>query len=191
MEDQERYQIGKREEAGRYPVTVDETPAGHIYRRHGSWYAVMPGHPTSTARPDRYAAAAELVRMVDQGQRPTVPTQAPAPTSPLQPIPHELYGYAHLMPDLRLTLPNLVRAAEAMARLDQLGWTPLAGYPGADQPWLMWCQLCGWEGYRFWSHLRGRNGDAIPRPITRHPGCIPVAKHKEELSNLAAARTFE
>ncbi|MFI8194730.1 hypothetical protein ACIF8T_39555 [Streptomyces sp. NPDC085946] len=43
-------------------------------------------------------------------------------------------SYTHLMPQLRLSLANLVRAAEAMARLAELGWTPLQGYPGADQP---------------------------------------------------------
>ncbi|MEU5668616.1 hypothetical protein AB0H10_38990, partial [Streptomyces longwoodensis] len=99
--------------------------------------------------------------------------------------------YQHLVPDLVPTLPNLVRAVEAMARLAQLGWEPLEGYPGADQPWRMKCRLCGWTGRRFWSHLRGRNGDNTPRPLTRHRGCIPVSEMAAKLTTLAAERRRE
>ncbi|MFC8335284.1 hypothetical protein [Streptomyces olivaceus] len=190
METQQRYALGKRDEEGFYPVTVDQTPAGTVHRRHGSWYATMPGHPVQRAD-DRDQAAAHLVALVDQGKRPTIP--APAPSTPASMI-HGLRAtasYSHLMPQLRLSLSNLVRAAEAMARLAQLGWTPLEGYPGADQPWLLECRLCGWKGRRFWSHLRGRNGDNTPRPITRHPGCKPVTEHAAALTALAAERTRE
>ncbi|TDT23046.1 hypothetical protein EV562_1201 [Streptomyces sp. BK208] len=67
----------------------------------------------------------------------------------------------------------------------------MRGYPGADQPWLMECRLCGWKGHRFWSHLRGRNGNGIPRPANRHPGCIPVKEHPLALINLTAERKYE
>ncbi|MEV4044234.1 hypothetical protein [Streptomyces sp. NPDC049744] len=186
----QRYIIGKRDEKGFYPVKVCAIAAGTIHRRHGSWYATMPGHPVERAA-DRDQAAALLVARVDQGDRPTIP--APAPVTPATRI-HGLRAtrsYSHLMPSLRLSLANLVRSAEATARLAQLGWTPLEGYPGADQPWLMECRLCGWKGRRFWSHLRGRNGDNTPRPITRHPGCIPVADHAAALITLAAERARE
>lgn len=53
----------------------------------------------------------------------------------------------------------------------------------------MECRLCGWKGRRFWSHLRGRNGDGVPRPISRHPGCKPVSEHVAALVTLAAERT--
>ncbi|MFE6656397.1 hypothetical protein ACFVLG_30500 [Streptomyces rochei] len=194
METQQRYALGKRDDEGFYPVTVDQIPAGTVHRRHGSWYATMPGHPVQRAA-DRHQAAAHLVTLIDQGKRPTIPAQAPvhSPADRLRSIVglRATRTYAYLLPDLRFTLPNLVRSAEAMARLAQLGWIPLAGYPGADQPWLMHCRLCGWKGTRFWSHLRGRNGNGIPRPANRHPGCIPVKEHPLALINLAADRKYE
>ncbi|MGW7513863.1 hypothetical protein ACWGJ0_39905 [Streptomyces massasporeus] len=188
METQQCYVLGTRDEEGFYPVTVDQTPAGTVHCRHGSWYATMPGHPVQRAA-DRHQAAAHLVTLIDQSSRPTIPAPTPrTPASLIQGL-RATRSYAHLMPQLRLSLANLVRAAEAMARLVQLGWRPLEGYPGADQPWLMECRLCGWKGRRFWSHLRGRNGDGIPRPITRHPGCKPVPEHTAALIDLAAERT--
>ncbi|MGA5220914.1 hypothetical protein ACPCAE_33260 [Streptomyces cinereoruber] len=196
MEQQTRYDLGKREEDGRYPVTVDSVPVGTVHRRHGSWYATMPGRQILIRFTDRHAAAAHLVTMTDAGIRPTIPAPADTPASGTAPFDATPAGiasqtYRHLLPDLRLTLPNLVRSVEAMARLDQLGWTPLEGYPGADQPWRMECRLCGWQGRRFWSHLRGRNGDGIPRPANRHPGCIPVEKISAQLIHLAADRLSE
>ncbi|MFJ8547141.1 hypothetical protein ACIRFH_35275 [Streptomyces sp. NPDC093586] len=144
---------------------------------------------------DRHQAAAHLMTLIDQGHRPTAPASEPvhSPAGRMRAIVglRATRTYAYLLPDLRPTLPNLVRAAEAMSRLAQLGWVPLEGYPGADQPWLMECRLCGWKGHRFWSHLRGRNGDGIPRPITRHPGCIPVKEHPLALINLAAERKHD
>jgi hypothetical protein len=192
----QRFFLGKRDERGHYPVTVDNTiEAGTVYRRHGSWYAVMPGHRITSRFPDRYQAAYFLVRLTDKGLRPTVPAQTPvhSPADRLRSIVglRATRTYAYLLPDLRFTIPNLVRAAEAMSRLAQLGWKPLEGYPGADQPWKMECRLCGWQGTRFWSHLRGRNGDGIPRPVTRHPGCIPVKEHPLALINLATERKYE
>ncbi|MFC8008465.1 hypothetical protein ACFUCH_35465 [Streptomyces olivaceus] len=194
MNQQQRYVIGKRDERGYYSVAVDGAPAGTVHRRHGSWYAVIPGHPMQRCA-DRDQAAAHLVALVDQGARPTVPAPAPAhsPAARMRAIVgmRATRTYAYLLPDLRPTLPNFVRAVEAMARLAQLGWVPLEGYPGADQPWLMECRLCGWKGRRFWSHLRGRNGNGVPRPITRHPGCIPVKEHHLALINLSAERQYE
>ncbi|MEG8281287.1 hypothetical protein [Streptomyces sp. AHA2] len=188
MEQQQRYIFGDRDEKGLYPVTVDDIPAGTVHRRHGSWYATMPGHYLVKRYTDRHQAAAHLVTLIDQGIRPT--GEAPTPRTPGDLIKslRATSSYSHLVPPLRLSLANLVRAAEAMARLAELGWKPLEGYPGADQPWLMQCRLRGWQGRRFWSHLRGRNGDGIPRPITRHPGCKPVSEHAQALSDLAALR---
>lgn len=177
-----RYVLGKRQEDGRYPVTIDGTLGGTVHRRHGSWYATIPGRLNIRSFSDRYSAADSIGMLHDQGIRPTTPAVDP------ELRPNLPSGYGHLLPDLRLSLPNLVRAAEAMARLAQLGWVPLEGYPGADQPWLMECRLCGWKGRRFWSHLRGRNGDRRPRPVTRHPGCIPVGDIPHALIQLAGER---
>ncbi|MCT6782227.1 hypothetical protein LXH09_37020 [Streptomyces sp. CS7] len=64
---------------------------------------------------------------------------------------------------------NHEAAFRALRGLEALRWIPLGGYPGADNPWLMRCQLCDWTGPRYWSHMRGRKG-APPTPY-RHPGC--------------------
>lgn len=188
MEQQARYVIGTREDSGIYPVVVDGYPAGTVHRRHGSWFPTMPGHTLTGRSNDRYGAAALLVAAVDQGKRPTVPVTAVRPRTP-RALDIATRSYTYLIPDLRPTVPNVVRAAEAMARLAELAWKPLAGYPGADQPWMMQCLLCGWEGRRFWSHLRGRNGDPTPRPLTRHSGCLPVADHAKRIAEFTAALT--
>ncbi|MFF3196693.1 hypothetical protein [Streptomyces misionensis] len=190
---QTRYALGKRAEDGRYPVTVDGAPIGTVHRRHGSWYAAIPGHRIPERFGTRYEAAEHIVTLVDRGIRPTVPAPGDTPAHGLDMRTagtglRATQTYQHLVPDLLPTLPNLVRAVEAMARLAQLGWEPLEGYPGADQPWLMKCRLCGWTGRRFWSHLRGRNGDKKPRPANRHPGCIPTAKMEAALLALAKER---
>ncbi len=177
MECAERFEIGKRLATGHYPVTVDGRPAGFIYRRHGGWWAEMPGMTHHTRRPDRETAAAELVRIFDLGHK---------PSAYARPVPAPISSVTLHIPELRLTLPNLVRAAEATARLAELGWEPLHGYPGADNPWHMRCRLCGWKGRRFWSHLRGRNGDGIPRPANRHTSCIPTYLHAEKLRQFQA-----
>ncbi|MET8566439.1 hypothetical protein ABZV75_40010 [Streptomyces flaveolus] len=177
MEIQQRYRIGKRQENGNYPVSVDGANVGYIYRHHRAWRAAMPGLREEPRFITREEAAAYLVRLIDQGHR---PHPDPTPTARLG----TTGTYTFLPPDLRPTIPNFVRAAEAMARLAELGWEPLRGYPGADQPWRMRCKLCGWEGYRFWSHLRGRNGDNTPRPAYRHPGCLPIADHAGKLAAL-------
>ncbi|MEU6460111.1 hypothetical protein [Streptomyces sp. NPDC047065] len=180
MENQFRYTLGDRQDDGRYMVTVDNTiEAGYVYRRHGSWYGVMPGQ-TEARRPDRFQAAYHLVRLTDAGHRPT-PQKAGLPlTSEARDL--------LISPHLRLTAPNIVRASEAIARLGELGWRPLTGYPGADQSWRMACLLgCGWEGTRFWSHLRGRNGDPTPRPLCRHRGCVPQSEHAAKLAAITQA----
>lgn len=86
-----------------------------------------------------------------------------------------------LAENLSPTPRNLASAARALARLACTGWTPLAGYPGSDTLWAVRCALCGWEGERFYSHLRRG------RPAFRHPGCLPVAEHAARLAELAAA----
>ncbi|MFE7665121.1 hypothetical protein [Streptomyces celluloflavus] len=77
---------------------------------------------------------------------------------------------AALAANLGDTPRNHTSAAKALARLAYLGWEPVGPYPGSDTLWHVRCQLCGWDGPRFYSHL-GRN-----RPISRHPdrACIPV-----------------
>ncbi|MEV0370650.1 hypothetical protein AB0I10_12590 [Streptomyces sp. NPDC050636] len=78
---------------------------------------------------------------------------------------------------------NLTSAVIALARIDELGWAPLDGYPGSDAHWLVHCLACGWQGPRFYSHLRRA------RPLKRHPGCTPNSEHSRLLAALAAYAT--
>ncbi|MCX4666414.1 hypothetical protein OG453_06995 [Streptomyces sp. NBC_01381] len=80
---------------------------------------------------------------------------------------------------LQPTVRNLTSAAKALARIDELGWAPLGGYPGSDVLWPVRCLVCGWEGTRFYSHLRRA------RPASRHPGCLSKADHPAVLAKLA------
>lgn len=65
---------------------------------------------------------------------------------------------------------NIKHAHEVLAKLAEYCWTPLGGYPGSDNPWLLECQFDGWRGVKYWSHLRERR-NRLPSPH-RHPGCI-------------------
>ncbi|MET9935552.1 MULTISPECIES: hypothetical protein [unclassified Streptomyces] len=160
-----RYSIGERAETGHYPVSVDDRPAGYIYRWHRKWYAGAPGFE-ETQHTDRDLAADHLVKLLDGG--------AVAAENVPEKTPGAATGYVpQLSPRLQPTPGNILNAAKALARLHELGWEPLEGYPGTDNPWRMRCLLCGWKGTRWWSHLRGRNGDNRPRPACRHDGCIP------------------
>ncbi|MFE9442474.1 hypothetical protein ACFYO2_26510 [Streptomyces sp. NPDC006602] len=54
---------------------------------------------------------------------------------------------------------NVKSATKALARIHELGWEPLAPYPGSDTHWkvrcLLGCQEEGnWEGVMFYSHMR-------------------------------------
>ncbi|MCY0931160.1 hypothetical protein OTB20_34260 [Streptomyces sp. H27-H1] len=81
------------------------------------------------------------------------------------------------------TTRNLTSAAVAFARIDELGWAPRAGYPGSDVLWPVHCLLCGWQGLRFYSHLRR------DRPSIRHTGCAPKATFPALLKTLASTET--
>ncbi|MGP3750074.1 hypothetical protein [Streptomyces sp. IBSNAI001] len=164
-----RYSIGEPDVTGRYPVAVDGRQAGHIYRWHRRWHAAAPGCK-ETQHEDRDLAAGQLVKLIDEGD--VLAEGAPAQTPALTDA-----GYVpQLSPRLQPTPGNIRHAAKALARLNELGWEPLEGYPGADNRWLMRCRLCEWVGTRWWSHLRGRNGDNRPRPSYRHDGCIPMVE---------------
>ncbi|MGW6314244.1 hypothetical protein [Streptomyces sp. NPDC055099] len=81
---------------------------------------------------------------------------------------------------LKPTLRNVTSAALAVARIDELGWAPLAGYPGSDVLWPVACLMCGKSVLRFYSHLRRA------RPAMRHRGCVPQSQHPHLLKALSA-----
>ncbi|MDN3025712.1 hypothetical protein [Streptomyces sp. S.PB5] len=79
------------------------------------------------------------------------------------------------------TLRNVTSAALAVARIDELGWAPLGGYPGSDVLWPVACLMCGTPVLRFYSHLRRA------RPAMRHRGCVPQDQHAYLLTALSAS----
>lgn len=185
--------LGSVDSRGRYPVTVGGQLSGFVSRWHGTWRAVtVDGLVLPDRHPGRDTAARQLALLTAPG------TPTPVPQSTTQ-TPERLTAHAHLLdPGLSATPPrNVVGAAVALARLDELAWLPLAGYPGADNRWLLRCLICAethplpWEGPRFWSHLRGRNGDRTPRPLCRHQDCLPVAEHADRIARFAVTPETE
>ncbi|MEN8649159.1 hypothetical protein ABCR94_00530 [Streptomyces sp. 21So2-11] len=88
--------------------------------------------------------------------------------------------FSEYLTGLNPTVRNLISAAVALARIDELGWAPRSGYPGSDEQWQVHCLVCGWSGERFYSHLRR------DRPRKRHDGCAPPSKRPQVLAALAA-----
>lgn len=170
IKDQPRYQLGNTDQECRYPVLIDGKNIGLIYRWHGAWFAIPAG--TSKERRVGYGstgsdtAAQHLVAEFNAGRiTPQQDTETPHAK------PRRLMGPVPLLhPRMPASARNVETAHKAMAGLTEYLWTPFGGYPGADNPWFLRCQLCGWTGPRYWSHLRGRNGNP-PSPF-RHPGCL-------------------
>ncbi|WP_098019105.1 hypothetical protein [Streptomyces sp. b62] len=169
-----RFQLGTPDQECRYPVRLDGLHIGRIYRWHGAWYAVPAGHSeeirVAAGSAGKELAAGYLVAMYDLRQ-----ITPQAETEDEDATPRELVGPVPLLhPRMPATPRNTEAAHKAMAGLAEFLWTPLGGYPGADNPWFLRCQLCGWQGPRYWSHLRGRNGN--PPSAFRHPGCLDAEK---------------
>ncbi|MFK8848370.1 hypothetical protein [Streptomyces sp. Ac-502] len=79
----------------------------------------------------------------------------------------------------------MVSAIVAFARIDELGWAARSGYPGSDVQWPVHCMVCGWQGERFYSHLRRA------RPLKRHQKCAPVSDHARALNALNSHSTSD
>ncbi|WP_159053430.1 hypothetical protein [Streptomyces regalis] len=87
-------------------------------------------------------------------------------------------GTSAYLAGLKPSVRNITSAAIAVARIDELGWAPLGGYPGSDVLWPVRCLVCGWTGTRFYSHLRRA------RPAIRHRECLPQSEHPAALAKL-------
>ncbi|MFE0007646.1 hypothetical protein [Streptomyces erythrochromogenes] len=80
---------------------------------------------------------------------------------------------------------NIAAANKALTRIHELGWEPLAPYPGSDTHWKVRCILgCGdggtnWEGVMFYSHMRRAR---------RHAGCLAKDVQAKAVEALAEAR---
>ncbi|MFF8367833.1 hypothetical protein ACF05W_03215 [Streptomyces lydicus] len=80
---------------------------------------------------------------------------------------------------------NVDAARKALARIEELGWQPLAPYPGSDTHWRVRCLLgCAkdgknWEGVMFYSHMRRAR---------RHAGCHSKELREKAIKALNEAR---
>lgn len=176
-----RYTYGTPDTECRYPVLLPNGEfIGHVFRWHRAWYAVPAGMlieiRVSSGATGKDAAAEYLCAEADAGRITPQPDYSrvagrltPNPSPSQNSSAERVTGPAPLLHP-RMDKPhNRAAALTAVQGLSELQWTPLGGYPGADNPWLLSCDRCQWVGVKYWSHLRGRKGRP-PSPF-RHPGC--------------------
>ncbi|MFZ3476074.1 hypothetical protein ACODT4_44595 [Streptomyces sp. 2.9] len=173
------YRLGEPDVECRYPVVIGaDMVVGLAFRWHRNWLVQDSTGEHNLGRPPKGEkgedmAAAHLVEQYAAGLITATKLIARGTDEETR-----LYGPAPLlhwrMPE---TDRNLAGARKAWVGVAEHLWTPLAGFPGSDNPWYLVCDLCGWAGPRYWSHLRGRNGE--PPTAHRHPGCIGEDKVRE------------
>ncbi|MFE0461848.1 hypothetical protein ACFW1A_21630 [Kitasatospora sp. NPDC058965] len=186
------YRIGDADAQCRYPVIIgDDTEnplvIGWASRWHRNWLvtAVWADGGESErnlrrpAKGDRGLdmAAVFLAEQYAAGAVIAVPlaealAQAPLPIGPV-PLLHPRMAVKAVEDNGR----NISGALKAFAGLAKHHWRAYGGFPGSDNPWFVGCELCGWTGPKYWSHLRGRNGN--PPSITRHLGCVDEDEIRE------------
>jgi hypothetical protein len=174
-----QYRIGQPDGQCRYPVIIGEDQViGHAYRWHRDWLIVTSAGERNLRRPATGArgvdmAAAVIVEEYAAGRITAVPLTQALATEARADGPAPL-----LHPRMPVTARNIASARKAFAGLSAHSWRAFSGFPGSDNPWFLACELCGWEGPRYWSHLRGRNSQ--PPTASRHPGgCIGEDKVRE------------
>ncbi|MEE1797501.1 hypothetical protein PUR57_02170 [Streptomyces sp. JV176] len=168
------YRVGAPDIQCRYPVIVGEDQViGRAYRWHRDWHVLTTAGEHNLRRPPRGIpgtdmAAAHLAEEYAAGRIGAVPLDqvlAEAPTPLCGPVPL-------LHPRMPVNDRNTESAHTAFAGLTAHHWRAvLTGFPGSDNHWYLSCELCPWEGPKFWSHLRGRNGEP-PSPRRHKGGCI-------------------
>ncbi|MCU4750267.1 hypothetical protein [Streptomyces sp. G-5] len=175
------YRIGEPDLECRYPVIIGTNRViGRAFRWHRDWLVLtdqgehnLRRPPTGTKGIDM--AAAYLASEYVAGRVTAVPLEqirAEAPKAPDGPVPL-------LHPRMPASDRNIAGATTAFAGLAEHRWEAvLHGFPGSDNPWYLMCELCGWSGVRYWSHLRGRNGRP-PSPRRHDDGCIGEDKVRE------------
>ncbi|GAB2717064.1 hypothetical protein [Kitasatospora kifunensis] len=180
--------IGEPDIECRYPVIIGaDRVIGLAFRWHRNWNALLSdGTEKDLGRPatgqkgidmavawltEEYAAGRIGAIALDM-----VRAEAPQPLDGEVPLLHPRMAGTEGKP---ASLRNIQGAKTALAGLAEHHWKPvLHGFPGSDNPWFLECLLCGWSGVRYWSHLRGRNGE--PPRIYRHDGgCIGEDKIRE------------
>ena len=170
------YRIGEPDGQCRYPVIIGEDQViGQAYRWHRDWWVVTSAGERNLRRPATGAkgvdmAAAAIVEEYAAGRITPFPLaqDMAAAARPYGPVPL-------LDPRMPVSARNQAGARRAFAGLAEHCWRAFGGFVGSDNPWVLHCELCGWEGPRYWSHLRGRNN--CPPSPSRHPGgCIGEEK---------------
>ncbi len=165
------YRLGAADIECHYPVIIGEDQViGAIFRWHRDWLVQASTGEHNLGRPPKGTPGAEMAaaHLASEYAAGRI-TATPLAEMPVKELPAE--GDVPLLhPRLPDTPRNRDGAKKALAGLATHRWTPLGGFPGADNPWSLRCDLCDWAGPRYWSHLRGRNNQ--PPSPHRHDGCI-------------------
>ncbi|MFE4604928.1 hypothetical protein ACFRKE_29175 [Kitasatospora indigofera] len=183
------YRIGTPDTECRYPVIIGEAEdlmIGKVWRWHRNWLARMTEADGSESehnvrRPEKGEkgldlAAAFLAKKYAAGAITAAPLAEALADAPLPVGPVPLLHPRMAVKDRNDR--NVGSALKAFAGLAEHHWRAYGGFPGSDNPWFVGCELCGWTGPKYWSHLRGRNGN--PPSITRHLGtCVSEDEIRE------------
>lgn len=174
------YRLGTPDWERRYPVLVGNDVIGAAFRWHRDWLILSSEGERNLGRPEKGAhgvdmAAARLAAMYADGR---ITTMALADVTAAVPVLTEPVPLLH--PRMPRTRSNLSTATAVLKTVREHRWKPYTGFPGSDNPWWQECELCGWQGPRYWSHQRGRNGQL---PSThRHDGCVGDEKVREAVA---------
>ncbi|MEW1552247.1 hypothetical protein [Streptomyces tsukubensis] len=184
------YRLGDPDWEQRSPVLIGKgIVIGAVFRWHRDWLTVTSAGEHNLGRPEKgrrgvpraaaLAAAGQVAAAYAAGHITAVSLEAVTAAVPVLDGPVPL-----LHPRMPHSDRNLKAAATVMAAVALYRWRPFTGFPGSDNPWWQECELCGWQGPRYWSHQRGRNGE--PPSTHRHPGsktapdgCVGDAKVRE------------
>jgi len=167
------YRFGDPDIECRYPVIIgDDECIGWVFRWHGAWYANPAGSEEEQRVGDgstgKEAAAFYLISEYTSGRI------APMAVNGSTGDPADFIGPVPLLHRRMPATPsNIATALRVMATADEYRWRLVGpnGYAGSDNHSYWLCELCGWKGFRYWSHMRGRNGE--PPSTHRHTGCLP------------------
>ncbi|MGV9277722.1 hypothetical protein [Streptomyces griseosporeus] len=186
------FRLGTPDWERRYPVLIGEnTVIGAVFRWHRDWLTLTSEGEHNLGRPEKgrrgvpqaaaQAAAAHVAAEYAAGR---ITAMSLADVTAAVPV---LDGDVPLLHPRMPETPRKVEAAQkVMTALALYRWKPYTGFPGSDNPQWQECELCGWQGPRYWSHQRGRNGE-LPSTY-RHPasaefgapaGCVGDAKVRE------------
>ncbi|MER5511549.1 hypothetical protein ABT052_40490 [Streptomyces sp. NPDC002766] len=175
------YRLGSPDWECRYPVLVGDVVIGAAFRWHREWLTLSSAGEQIVGRPEKGTAgvdmaAAHLAAEYAAGRITAVSladVTAPVPVL-VEPVPLLHARMPH-------TARNIATATAVLAALREHRWTPYTGFPGSDNPWWQRCDLCDWQGPRYWSHQRGRNGQ-LPSTHRHEGGCVGDEKVRQAIA---------